>query len=293
MKIILTNFVSMFLCLVTLAGGTLHTLPDTSKCRYSSQDVEIFNNIMPELLKIKNEPASELIIKAAMLRLGTPYVAGTLEKTPEKLTVDLHRTDCILFVESDLALALTAKSGNPSFENFCNVLRDLRYRNGRVKGYASRLHYTTEWINQAESRGILKDMDKTWKCAVWDKTFSFMSTHPSRYKQLSAGKGHAEQLRRIEMAESSLNKLKLYYIPKRMVPDYLDKLKSGDIIFLCSSIKGLDIAHVTICYKTDKKTTFIDASMRAEKVVIEPISLVEYINSRKSISGIKVARAIF
>jgi len=40
-----------------------------------------------------------------------------------------------------VVLALVLKSRKKSFEVFCRLLRKARYRQGRLQGYASRLHY--------------------------------------------------------------------------------------------------------------------------------------------------------
>ena len=81
---------------------------------------------------------------AAMVRigctyLGTPYVAHTLDlEGEERLIVNRQEVDCILFVEYTLAEAL----GGSFNEN----LQRIRYRNGVIDGYTSRLHYTSDWI---------------------------------------------------------------------------------------------------------------------------------------------------
>ena len=70
---------------------------------------EILNRLHPEAGRC---PVGELVASAGKMLLGQPYVAGTLEEHPEeKLSIYLTRTDCILFVETCVCLALTAKIG--------------------------------------------------------------------------------------------------------------------------------------------------------------------------------------
>ena len=77
--------------------------------RFTQKDVENFNEVMQLVAPDRDLPMSQLVIKVAKHFLGTPYVAGTLELEPERLTVNTRETDCILFVEMCLALSLTAK----------------------------------------------------------------------------------------------------------------------------------------------------------------------------------------
>ena len=100
--------------------------------RFTQRDVERFDEVMAAVAADRGLPMDELIVKVAKQFLGTPYVAGTLEQEPERLTVNLRETDCILFVEMCLALALTAKDDNPSVASYIDRLAALRYRDGVV-----------------------------------------------------------------------------------------------------------------------------------------------------------------
>ena len=77
----------------------------------SEETVAKYSKISKVLLQNNEKSVPELMIIAAKQMLGTEYVAGSLEQVPEKLKVSLVETDCILFVESCLAMALNAKKG--------------------------------------------------------------------------------------------------------------------------------------------------------------------------------------
>ena len=124
----------------------------------SKESVEKYSKISKELLANKDKSVPELMIIAAKQMLGTEYVAGSLEQVPEKLKVSLVETDCILFVETCLAMAVNAKKGNDSPDSLCAFIQGTRYRNGVVDGYTSRLHYTSEWIRQGEANGIFREI---------------------------------------------------------------------------------------------------------------------------------------
>ena len=130
--------------------------------RTSPQDSVIYVRTARELLPYADLPAGELMVRAAGIFLGTPYTGGTLEHVPEVLTVNLHETDCILLVETCTAMTLLLKhcadGSIPTFEDFCSVLRTLRYRDGITDGYPSRLHYTSEWLLQAQDNGFLREV---------------------------------------------------------------------------------------------------------------------------------------
>ena len=255
--------------------------------RFTQKDVENFQEVMDLLAPDRELPMSELVIKVAKHFLGTPYVAGTLEIEPERLTINTRETDCILFVEMCLAMSLTAKDAEPTFEKYVDNLRRLRYRNGKVDGYASRLHYTSEWIIQGETRGIFHEVSRQCGGSVLDQKFNFMSNHPASYKQL---KDNPKAVAKIRIAEQNLETWDYWYIPKADLPRCIQNIKTGDIIGFNSSTPGLDIAHVAYAYWEGDTLTFIHASMSEKKVVINKTPLVEYTNGIKGHNGLRVVR---
>ena len=255
--------------------------------RFTQKDVENFQEVMNLLAPDRELPMSELVIKVAKHFIGTPYVAGTLEIEPERLTVNTRETDCILFVEMCLAMSLTAKEAEPTFEKYVDNLRQLRYRNGKVDGYTSRLHYTSEWIIQGETRGIFHEVSRQCGGSVLDQKFNFMSNHPASYKQL---KDNPKAVAKIRIAEQNLETWDYWYIPKADLPKCIKNIKTGDIIGFNSSTPGLDIAHVAYAYWEGDTLTFIHASMSDKKVVINKTPLVEYTNGIKGHNGLRVVR---
>ena len=115
-------------------------LKASGKVKNDNIDEEIFEKMRTAVGDPQGRTTAEIIIDAAKYLLGTPYVAGTLEQQPERLIINLHQTDCILFAESCLGFAITIKSKNPSFSHFREVIKGLRYRDGIVNGYTIRIH---------------------------------------------------------------------------------------------------------------------------------------------------------
>ena len=256
--------------------------------RTSPQDSLIYTRTMQELLPYAGLPAGELMVKTAGMFYGTPYKGGTLETVPEALTVNLHETDCILLVETCTAMTILLKGctdgGIPPFRDFCAMLRSLRYRDGIINGYPSRLHYTSEWLLQASSNGFLREVTQALGGIPLEQEFSFMSSHRDNYPQLRDDPEATELIRKVERR---LDTTASYcFIPAGKIGEAEDGILDGDIICIVSTIPGLDITHTGIaCRKEDGSLHFIHASMKEGKVVLETRTLTEYARS-----GIRVAR---
>ena len=278
---------SVVMCVLLAGISFCSAAVERGDVRYSQKDVDKFEEVMALTAGDREAPMSEMVVKIAKHYLGTPYVAGTLEIEPEQLTVNMAETDCILFVEMCVALALTAKDAEPSFDKYLDNLASLRYRDGIVDGYTSRLHYTSEWIAQGERRGVFKEVTSDCGGRPIAQKFNFMSTHPASYKQLKDSPDDVAKMRRIEQA---LEAQDYCYIPKADLPRCVKDIRSGDIIAFCSTVAGLDIAHIGIALRDGDTLTFIHASTTAKKVIINPQPLVTYINGVKSQSGLRVIR---
>ena len=162
---------------------TLTTSCSQPQVRYTPEDKASYERLLERMLPHRAQPLDQLVIMTALHKLGTPYVAGTLEQDPEMLTVCMNKTDCILFVEMCLAFSLTLKEENPDFDSYCDNLLKLRYRDGIVEDYSSRIHYTSEWIRQATERDIMEEITAEIGGVIWPQEFSFMSTHTDSYRQ--------------------------------------------------------------------------------------------------------------
>jgi len=59
-------------------------------------------------------------------------------------------------VENVIALSLAARGDELSFDAFVDELRKIRYRNGIIDDYSSRLHYTCDWVFETTTRNRRK-----------------------------------------------------------------------------------------------------------------------------------------
>ena len=115
--------------------------------------------------------------------LDVPYVAGTLDNNEEEqLVVRTDALDCTTFVEMVLALCIADKRGERSFEGFKKALTDVRYRDGILNGYTSRLHYFSDWIRNNEQMGFVKECtSETAESKPKELWLDFMTTHVDSY----------------------------------------------------------------------------------------------------------------
>ena len=244
-----------------------------------------------QLLSQANHETSVLWL--ARQFLGVPYVAHTLEiNDDERLVVNTRQLDCTTFVETVTALKLCAQADKHSFADYLNVLRQLRYRKGKMAGYTSRLHYFTDWIRDKAEMQLVTDVQQPNPpfSAVQTVQVDYMSTHPNAYKALKA---NAALVPEIRAQEQSLTGMKVRYIPKRSVRNnaLLRKVvKDGDILAITCNKKGLEIAHLGFAVWRKDGLHLLNASMIHKKVVEEPMTLYQYLQRHKTHTGIRVVR---
>lgn len=258
---------------------------------YTEQDSLIYEKYISQLKAEATLPIGELIVKTALFFRDTPYVASTLDNNQEEqLVINLHQFDCTTFVENCIALSRTLKTGNYSFSNFCNQLKSIRYRDGEIEDYTSRLHYVTDWIYNNSKRGILEDKTFSLGGIKDTKTIHFMSTHTDAYKPL---RNNLKLQQKIGGIEQQINNRAEYYVLKKKDINIVSsKINNGDIIGFATSIEGLDYTHIAIAYHDQGTLTFIHASSKAVKVIIEPQSLYDYCLKSTKCTGVSIFRAI-
>lgn len=256
---------------------------------YNKTDSLIYESYIQEFSSMQHSDISDLIASTALFFIDRPYVASTLdENSTEVLTINLHEFDCTTFVENCIALSKVIKSGDFSFSNYCNVLTSMRYRNGKINGYTSRLHYTSDWIYQNERNGLLKNISLNLNGNQIEKGINFMSNHSKLYKHLNNNQENLDRIKTVENEIFQRNNYKI--IPLQNIKTISNNIIDGEIIIFATNIGGLDYSHIGIAYHKDNKLRFIHASSMAKKVIIETKSLIDYCNSSKQCSGISVLR---
>lgn len=254
----------------------------------SPMDKAILQNKLEKFASARSLPMGELVLKIGLDFLNTPYVAKTLDQSKEeKLVVNLHQLDCTTFAENCLALARTVKSSQPSVQQFCTELEGIRYRGGKLSGYASRLHYFSEWISDNELRGRVKAVAREMGGQVLPLSLNIMSTHPQEYPQLINDPASTAQIRQIE---EKLSAQQFYYLPTAQFEQTEKLVQDGDIVTLTTTIPGIDVSHVGILLKKEERVYLLHASSTLRKVVVSAEPFAQYLAKSKKTTGVMIAR---
>jgi hypothetical protein len=285
----LKNIMKIFLILISF----IFISSDIQSQVFSENDIKIFNSkiSLADENELGKKPINEIIAEIGKSFIGTEYVAHTLEKDgDEQLVINFSELDCTTFLETTLTLARCIEKGKTKLQDYQNELTFVRYRDGKIDKYPSRLHYFSDWIFNNQQKNIVKDVTKEIGGKQIKFDLSFMTENPEYYKQLEENPDFIPVIRKQEI---DINKRNYYYIPKTKVESVENKIKTGDLIAITSSVKGLDINHVGIAVKMDDgKIHFLHAPLVGAKVQITPETLHDYLQKIKKHTGIIVLRAI-
>lgn len=264
------------ICPFFLAGNVKYTKADSLK-------------VVSLLNEAKSLPVNESrILFFAKSLLDTPYKDRTLEEIGlERLVVNMKEVDCTTFVEIVLALSVVDKRDKSKFSDFITALQEIRYRDGIIDGYCSRLHYFSDWIRDNEKKGLIKDISERLSSDTQILHIHFMSANSGRYLHL---RNNVDNQQMIRKQEDCLNGEKIYYLSKKRMEnsDVLKGIKDGDLIALVTNISGLDISHVGLAVWKEGELYLLNASSLQIKVEIDAIPLVKYVSSKKTLMGIRV-----
>ncbi|MEN8202463.1 MAG: N-acetylmuramoyl-L-alanine amidase-like domain-containing protein [Bacteroidota bacterium] len=277
----------MALSLAACSAGKQNTQELPEHVLYMQEDREILEGLLESLSEMKDVQVSQLVVEVGSSLLRTPYVAHTLERKEEQLVINLRELDCTTFAENCLAIARTLKCEEPDFGQFIAELQQIRYRDGNLEGYLSRLHYFCDWIHNNQEKQVIRDMSAEFSGVPLSKQINFMSTHPESYQQL---KDDQELVEAIAGQERGIMEREMFYIPEDSLSKVEHLLQEGDIVGITTSVEGIAIGHVGILVRKEGRIHLMHASSVAEKVVVSEETLEEYLKQRKSSTGIMVAR---
>jgi len=226
--------------------------------------------------------------------LGVPYVAGTLDgNEEEQLEVLVDSLDCTTFVETVLAFCIADKRGERDYEGFKKALTQIRYRDGILNGYTSRLHYFSDWIRNNEQMGFVKECTSETACSLPKELWlDFMTTHVDSYLPM---KKNPELVKEMASHEKNWQGTVVSYIPKEKLnlPPGELKIKDGDVLALVTNIKGLDVVHVGFAFWKDNQLHLLHASSSAKKVIEDPKTQYESSKNTKAHIGVRAIRFVY
>lgn len=229
--------------------------------------------------------------------VGTAYVPGTLEVAgPERLVINFQGLDCVTFVENVFAMTRFIGMGEsvtglarPRVEwTYEALLREIRYRNGAITGYPSRLHYFSDWVTHHDERGLVDDVSEGLGGARDTEPIDFMTTHSEAYRQL-ADPTIVEAVREREGALSVKGR---YFVPQDRIGSVAAMIQDGDIIAATSTVEGLDVAHTGLALWVDGSLHLLHAPLVGEAVQISGVPLAERIQRIEGQDGIIIARPL-
>lgn len=251
-------------------------------------------------------PVGEAAARVGELAIGTPYEPYTLEAylraggspmRTEPLTLNLDRFDCVSLVESCLAIARVARSGMPTadasspalWNAFAREMERMRYRDAERKGYASRLHYFSEWLGDNERRGLVRDLGRELGGVADTRPLRFMTSNADAYPALE----NPEAVEAIARIERTLDEVPRWVVPTDRIAGVADRMQTGDILAFATSIEGLDVTHAAFAYRTDDGVLrVLHAPLSGGVVEITDSTVPQYVGAIRRATGILVARPL-
>ena len=288
----------------TTLSALVPLLPFASNKSYASSILSMLEETDETICKTKfnlalsknlvDKPINEVIVEIGKSFIGTEYAAHSLEEDgAEHLVVNLRVLDCVSFYENSLALARCVVMKKFSFDDYRAQLQFIRYRNGIISGYPSRLHYTIDYWFDNEKRGVLKVVTKELfgekNLQPIPTPINFMTSHRSAYKQL-ANEVFFEEMRK---QEEEIGKRRTLFLPKEKIHLFAEKIKTGSLIGITTNTPGLDISHTGIAVRMEKGTLhLLHAPDIGSKVQITESPLHDYLARHSKQTGIIVAEAL-
>jgi len=239
--------------------------------------------------KLIGRSLSELVAWAGLRFLGAPYQGSSLErKGPERLVVNLRSFDCVTFVETAFALALLIRRGSTDFAAFPGALTLIRYRRGRCDGYASRLHYFTDWLHDAGRKDLVRDATPLLGGVPYPKVFSSLTDRRPEHPALT----DPRTFRRMRIIEAYCSRRSLSFLPKAIWESWEGKIQGGDLLAVTTDTPGIDVLHVGIAMRDGKELRLLHASSAAGQVVLTEGTVADYLAEKPSRTGLIVGKSL-
>ena len=265
----------------------------------------------------------ELVQRIGEFFVSTPYRAQLLEQPYlkpsrtsgerlEPLTVSFQAFDCMIFVETVLALSQSifqvtedvpaleevARGKNPLESNlmgleqeFLRQIEQLRYRQGRRGNYCSRLHYFSAWLQQQHAQQqISLAVSSTGAIGLpWQPQVSFMSEHWQKYPALRQSPDLKDCITSEErQVNAQIRQQPLRYIPTPAIAQHYGDLRAGDVVGIVTRVKGLDTTHTGFVYRRGGSVGLLHAAPQGGVQI--STDLARYVGQVQDAIGITVAR---
>ncbi len=282
----------MLLLFITTILFTFSQQANAQETEYTKEDSALVVKLLEEAKTHRGGEHPMLYFGKKFI--GTPYVAHTLENGDEEhLIVNLHGLDCTTFIETVLALTLCDSNDTRTFHDFCRQLIRIRYRQGIMTDYTSRLHYFTWWADDNKQMGIVDEItcEGTPFTATQTVSINYMTAHSTSYKQL---RNHPQFIPTIRELEKQSQGKQYRYVPKSKVgmpqTSPLGIIHNGDIVAMLTDKPGLDTSHLGIAVWQNGKLHLLNASSLYKRVVLDTKTFYNYQQAQKHQTGIRILR---
>lgn len=275
-------------------GDTVPGLPS-----WTRQDWAVLQHTVDTARQARMDtlPLGKRIARIGETFVGSPYLPQTLDPPgPERLVINLRAMDCVTFVENMLVLAHFVREAprdildkpEVAMRLYQTMIERIRYRDGKLFGYPSRLHYFTEWLRDNEKKGLLTLTTGQLGGIVDPEPITFMSAHRDAYKQLADDAAYRE----IGQIEARLNQTPRMIIPKDRVAAIMSRLEDGDVLAMTSTVGGLDVAHTGIAVWKDGAVHLLNAPLVGKNVEISEKAIHDRLAGIRSQDGLMVGRPL-
>ncbi len=234
-----------------------------------------------------SETFGDFLVRAALLKWHSPYVASKEADGPELLKVDLAGFDCVSILDSSLAVARCAWLQEPTEACFVRELVATRYRNGVMGKFPSRLHYFEDWLDNNRARYRLDEEIGLLGGVLLRRRFFYMSEHRHQFPPM------ADPLSRdaIAATEARLSKQTYKVIVRSSIREQQSHLRNGDLVGVITREPGRLISHAGLAvHDKQGRVRLLHASSHHRRVIVTATSIANYILRRPERWGITVAR---
>lgn len=234
-------------------------------------------------------PIGELMTKVAQQLVGVSYVGGTLDGPGREMcSVDMLRLDCVTLFEVTLNMARITHLGKDSLSDLIDAVTFTRYRDGILTDYTSRLHYTSDWIDNNIKKGVVRDVTPTLGGQAFPLQLGFMSKNPKYYPALQANPDFISVMHDIEQRVNQTSRL---IVPVKNIESIEHQLQDGDIVAIATSKSGLDYSHTGLIVRDGNRARLLHASS-TQKMVVLDVPIADYIKKVSTNIGITILRPL-
>lgn len=235
---------------------------------------------------LKDKSMGDIVQAIAEQFVGTPYREDLLDRSEqETLIPTLREFDCVLFVETVLAMARNIALKDYSSQTFIHHLQEERYIGEETSGYCNRLHYFSHWIEENQRKKLVTNLTASLNGVLLNKPLNFMSSHWQSYPKLMNNEANR---RCITQMEEALHWSDIHYIPSAQIHQNYGNFQPGDVVAIATNIPGLDVTHTGFIYRNaEGNIGIIHAAPKGVKISSD---LATYVGRVDHAIGILIAR---